>query len=69
MTDLLTLCHAPERPAPSVPNPEAQLALPFPQACTVLLAYIAQLACATLAERSGLNPDAHPALHKVTQTH
>lgn len=52
--------------------PEAQLALPFPQARwarTALLAYIAQLTCATLAERSGINPDVHPALHKVTQTH
>jgi len=51
---------------------EAQLPLPFPQmrwARTALLAYIAQLACATLAERSGINPDVHPALHKVTQTH
>lgn len=51
---------------------EAQLPLPFPQARwarTALLAYIAQLACATLAERCGLNPDVHPALHKVTQTH
>jgi glucosamine--fructose-6-phosphate aminotransferase (isomerizing) len=53
-------------------HPEAQLALPFPQARwarTALLAYIAQLACATLAERNGINPDVHPALHKVTQTH
>jgi len=53
-------------------HPESQLALPFPQARwarTALLAYIAQLACATLAERSGINPDVHPALHKVTQTH
>lgn len=53
-------------------RPEAQLPLPFPQARwarTALLAYIAQLACATLAERSGINPDVHPALHKVTQTH
>jgi glucosamine--fructose-6-phosphate aminotransferase (isomerizing) len=52
--------------------PEAQLALPFPQARwarTALLAYVAQLSCATLAERSGINPDVHPALHKVTQTH
>lgn len=53
-------------------HPESQLALPFPQARwarTALLAYLAQLACATLAERSGINPDVHPALHKVTQTH
>ena len=53
-------------------HPESQLALPFPQARwarTALLAYIAQLACATLAEHSGINPDVHPALHKVTQTH
>lgn len=51
---------------------ESQLPLPFPQARwarTALLAYIAQLTCATLAERSGINPDVHPALHKVTQTH
>lgn len=53
-------------------RPEAQLPLPFPQARwarTALLAYIAQLSCATLAERCGINPDVHPALHKVTQTH
>ncbi len=52
--------------------PEAHLPLPFPPARwarTALLAYIAQLSCATLAERCGINPDAHGALHKVTQTH
>lgn len=53
-------------------TPEAQLPLPFPQARwarTALLAYIAQLTCAALAERYGINPDQHPSLRKVTQTH
>lgn len=52
--------------------PEAQLPLPFPDAHwarTALLAYIAQLTCAELAERYGINPDEHPSLRKVTQTH
>lgn len=51
---------------------EAQLPLPFPGARwarTALLAFIAQLTCASLAERSGINPDEHPSLRKVTQTH
>ncbi|MDD2882602.1 MAG: SIS domain-containing protein [Rhodoferax sp.] len=50
---------------------DAQIPLPFPTARwarTALLAYIAQLTCATLAERSGIDPDTHPALRKVTQT-
>ncbi|MBU3900964.1 MAG: SIS domain-containing protein [Gammaproteobacteria bacterium] len=53
-------------------TPEAQLPLPFPQARwarTALLAYIAQLTCAALAERYGIDPDQHPSLRKVTQTH
>lgn len=53
-------------------TPEAQLPLPFPDARwarTALLAYIAQLTCATLAERCGINPDVHPSLRKITQTH
>lgn len=52
--------------------PEAQLPLPFPQARwarTAILAYIAQLTCAALAGRYGINPDQHPSLRKVTQTH
>lgn len=53
-------------------TPDAQLPLPFPEARwarTALLAYIAQLTCATLAARSGINPDLHPSLRKITQTH
>lgn len=52
-------------------NLDAQLPLPFPQARwarTAILAFIAQLTCATLAERIGINPDEHPSLRKVTQT-
>lgn len=51
--------------------PEAHLPLPFPEARwarTAVLAFIAQLTCANLAERLGLNPDAHPSLRKITQT-
>lgn len=50
---------------------EVQLPLPLPDAPwarTAVLAYVAQLACATLAERQGINPDEHPSLRKVTQT-
>ncbi|MHB8950168.1 MAG: hypothetical protein ACYC4S_14030 [Rhodoferax sp.] len=36
---------------------------------TALLAVIAQLRCATPAERCGINPEQHPSLRKVTQTH
>ncbi len=53
-------------------TPEAQLALPLPDAQwarTSVLAYIAQLTCADVAGRYGVNPDAHPSLRKVTQTH
>ena len=53
-------------------SPEAQLRLPLPDAPwarTAVLAYIAQLTCAELAERYGVNPDEHPSLRKVTQTH
>lgn len=52
-------------------SPEANLPLPFPDARwarTSILAYIAQLTCAELAERQGINPDAHPSLLKVTRT-
>ena len=52
-------------------TPDAQLPLPFPQARwarTALLAYIAQLTCAELALRYGIDPDQHPSLRKVTQT-
>ncbi len=52
-------------------TPEAQLPLPFPDARwarTALLAYIAQLTCAELAMRYGINPDEHPSLRKVTKT-
>jgi glucosamine--fructose-6-phosphate aminotransferase (isomerizing) len=52
-------------------SPEANLPLPFPDARwarTSILAFIAQLACAELAERQGINPDAHPSLLKVTRT-
>lgn len=51
---------------------EAQLPLPLPDARwarTAVLAYIAQLTCAELAGRYGINPDEHPSLRKVTQTH
>ncbi|MGV8899156.1 MAG: hypothetical protein ACOH2B_07940 [Burkholderiaceae bacterium] len=50
---------------------EVQLPLPFPEARwarTALLAYIAQLTCAELAKRYGINPDQHPSLRKVTRT-
>lgn len=53
-------------------RPEAQLRLPLPDAPwarTSVLAYIAQLTCAELAGRYGVNPDEHPALRKITQTH
>lgn len=53
-------------------TPEAQLPLPLPDARwarTSVLAYIAQLTCAELAGRYGINPDEHPSLRKVTQTH
>jgi glucosamine--fructose-6-phosphate aminotransferase (isomerizing) len=53
-------------------TPEAQLPLPLPDerwARTSVLAYIAQLTCVELAERYGINPDEHPSLRKVTQTH
>lgn len=53
-------------------SPAAQLPLPLPDARwagTSVLAYIAQLTCAELAERYGVDPDEHPALRKVTQTH
>ncbi len=53
-------------------TPEAQLPLPLPDARwarTPVLAYIAQLTCAELAGRYGINPDEHPSLRKVTQTH
>lgn len=53
-------------------TPEAQLPLPLPDARwarTAVLAYIAQLTCAELAGRYGTNPDEHPSLRKVTQTH
>jgi glucosamine--fructose-6-phosphate aminotransferase (isomerizing) len=52
-------------------SPEANLPLPFPDARwarTSILATIAQLTCAELAERQGINPDAHPSLLKVTRT-
>lgn len=52
-------------------SPEANFPLPFPDARwarTSILAYIAQLTCAELAERQGINPDAHPSLLKVTRT-
>ncbi len=52
--------------------PAAQLPLPLPDARwarTSVLAYIAQLTCADLAGRYGINPDEHPSLRKVTQTH
>ncbi len=52
-------------------SPEANLPLPFPDARwarTSILAYIAQLTCAELAERQGINPDTHPSLLKVTRT-
>ena len=52
-------------------TPDAQLPLPFPEARwarTALLAYIAQLTCAELAVRYGIDPDQHPSLRKVTQT-
>jgi glucosamine--fructose-6-phosphate aminotransferase (isomerizing) len=52
-------------------TPGAQLPLPFPAARwsrTALLAFIAQLTCVALAEHYGINPDKHPALHKVTET-
>ncbi|PKO42073.1 MAG: hypothetical protein CVU30_12000 [Betaproteobacteria bacterium HGW-Betaproteobacteria-3] len=52
-------------------TPEAHVPLPFPEARwarTALLAYIAQLACADLAGRYGINPDEHPSLRKVTTT-
>jgi glucosamine--fructose-6-phosphate aminotransferase (isomerizing) len=51
---------------------EVQLPLPLPDARwarTAVLAYLAQLTCATLAERYGINPDEHPSLRKVTLTH
>ena len=35
---------------------------------TALLAYIAQLTCAELAVRYGIDPDRHPSLRKVTTT-
>lgn len=50
---------------------ESQLPLPLPDALwarTAILAYLAQLSCATLAERQGINPDEHPSLRKVTLT-
>ncbi|MCZ4312657.1 SIS domain-containing protein [Comamonadaceae bacterium G21597-S1] len=53
-------------------SPDAQLPLPLPDAPwarTAVLAYLAQLACADLAGHYGINPDAHPSLRKVTQTH
>jgi glutamine---fructose-6-phosphate transaminase (isomerizing) len=52
-------------------SPEANLPLPFPDARwarTSILAYVAQLTCAELAERQGINPDTHPSLLKVTRT-
>lgn len=52
-------------------TPEAQLPLQLPDARwarTSVLAYIAQLTCAELAARYGINPDEHPSLRKVTQT-
>ncbi len=52
-------------------TPEAQLALPLPDAPwarAAVLAYLAQLTCADLAEQYGVNPDEHPSLRKVTQT-
>jgi glutamine---fructose-6-phosphate transaminase (isomerizing) len=52
-------------------TPAVQMPLPLPDANwagTALLAYIAQLACADLAGRYGINPDQHPSLRKVTKT-
>ena len=51
--------------------PGAHLTVPFPAARwsrTALLAFIAQLTSVALAEHYGINPDEHPALHKVTET-
>lgn len=53
-------------------TPEAHMPLPYPEtrwARTALLAYIAQLTCTELARRYGVNPDEHPSLRKITQTH
>ncbi|WP_020674829.1 SIS domain-containing protein [Geopsychrobacter electrodiphilus] len=53
-------------------TPAAHLQMPFPEvrwARTPLLAYISQLTCVALAEHYGINPDEHPALRKVTETH
>lgn len=50
---------------------DAQLTMPFPEerwARTALLTYLSQLTCAALAERYGIDPDAPPALRKVTKT-
>jgi glucosamine--fructose-6-phosphate aminotransferase (isomerizing) len=55
----------------STHTPDAQLPLPFPEARwarTALLAHIAQLTCAELAVRYGIDPDQHPSLRKVTKT-
>lgn len=52
-------------------TPEAQLPIPLPDARwtrTAVLAYIAQLTCAELAGRYGIDPDQHPSLRKVTKT-
>ncbi|MGK2860072.1 MAG: SIS domain-containing protein [Thermoanaerobaculia bacterium] len=52
-------------------TPEAHLSMPFPDvrwARTPLLAHLAQLTCAELAGRYGINPDEHPSLRKVTET-
>jgi glucosamine--fructose-6-phosphate aminotransferase (isomerizing) len=53
-------------------SPETQLPLPLPDAPwarTAVLEFIAQLTCAELARRYRINPDEHPSLRKVTQTH
>jgi glucosamine--fructose-6-phosphate aminotransferase (isomerizing) len=53
-------------------TPEAQIPLPLPDARwarSAVLAYLAQLTCTELAKRYGVNPDLHPSLRKVTQTH
>lgn len=52
-------------------HPDVQIPLPFPQdrwARTALLAFVAQLCCAALAHKCGINPDEHPSLRKVTLT-
>lgn len=50
---------------------EAGLPIQLPEARwarTSMLAFLSQLACAELAQRMGLDPDAPANLHKVTQT-